>query len=87
MEPLLRVEPMESLPQQAMAEEPLLKVENLAVSFTTEGGSFRVVDDVSFTLAAGQTLGLVGESGCGKSVTALSLLGLLPKPAGQVVGG
>ncbi|WP_445401475.1 ABC transporter ATP-binding protein [Zobellella sp. An-6] len=66
---------------------PLLKVDNLAVSFTTEAGSFRVVDDVSFSVTAGQTLGLVGESGCGKSVTALSLLGLLPKPAGRVVGG
>ncbi len=67
--------------------EPLLKVENLAVSFTTEAGCFRVVDDVSFSVAPGQTLGLVGESGCGKSVTALSLLGLLPRPAGQVAGG
>ncbi|AEY00549.1 ABC-type oligopeptide transport system, ATPase component [Oceanimonas sp. GK1] len=65
----------------------LLEVEHLAVSFTTEAGSFRVVDDVSFSLAPGQTLGLVGESGCGKSVTALSLLGLLPQPAGRVVGG
>ncbi|MDX1267727.1 MAG: ABC transporter ATP-binding protein, partial [Oceanisphaera sp.] len=67
--------------------EPLLNVENLAVSFTTEAGCFRVVDDVSFSLAPGQTLGLVGESGCGKSVTALSLLGLLPRPAGEVVAG
>src|SRR5690554_2793828 len=65
----------------------LLSVDNLAVSFTTEAGCFRVVDDVSFTVTAGQTLGLVGESGCGKSVTALSLLGLLPRPAGRVVGG
>ncbi|MBO1520347.1 ABC transporter ATP-binding protein [Oceanisphaera pacifica] len=67
--------------------EPLLQVEHLAVSFATENGQFRVVDDVSFSLASGQTLGLVGESGCGKSVTALSLLGLLPRPAGEVVGG
>lgn len=67
--------------------EPLLEVEHLAVSFATENGRFRVVDDVSFSLDAGQTLGLVGESGCGKSVTALSLLGLLPRPAGEVVGG
>ncbi|MFD1006557.1 ABC transporter ATP-binding protein [Oceanisphaera ostreae] len=67
--------------------EPLLEVEHLAVSFATENGRFRVVDDVSFSLNAGQTLGLVGESGCGKSVTALSLLGLLPRPAGEVVGG
>ncbi|MDV2857172.1 MULTISPECIES: ABC transporter ATP-binding protein [Oceanimonas] len=65
----------------------LLEVDNLAVSFTTEAGRFRVVDDVSFSLAPGQTLGLVGESGCGKSVTALSLLGLLPQPAGKVEGG
>ncbi|WP_107851996.1 ABC transporter ATP-binding protein [Oceanimonas marisflavi] len=65
----------------------LLEVNNLAVSFTTEAGCFRVVDDVSFSLAPGQTLGLVGESGCGKSVTALSLLGLLPQPAGRVEGG
>ena len=77
MESLLRVKQM----------DPLLQVEHLAVSFTTEAGQFRVVDDVSFSLAAGQTLGLVGESGCGKSVTALSLLGLLPKPAGKVVAG
>ncbi|MGB5854994.1 MAG: ABC transporter ATP-binding protein [Oceanisphaera sp.] len=67
--------------------EPLLEVEHLAVSFATENGRFRVVDDVSFSLNAGQTLGLVGESGCGKSVTALSLLGLLPRPTGEVVGG
>ncbi|MGO4999221.1 ABC transporter ATP-binding protein [Oceanisphaera sp. W20_SRM_FM3] len=82
---------MEALSQVTKTEpslsDPLLQVEHLAVSFTTEQGEFRVVDDVSFSLLAGQTLGLVGESGCGKSVTALSLLGLLPKPAGQVVGG
>lgn len=66
---------------------PLLVVEQLAVSFNTEAGVFRVVDDVSFSLQSGQTLGLVGESGCGKSVTALSLLGLLPKPAGQIAAG
>ncbi|GAA3551251.1 ABC transporter ATP-binding protein [Zobellella aerophila] len=66
---------------------PLLTVEHLAVSFTTEEGAFRVVDDVSFSVLPGQTLGLVGESGCGKSVTALSLLGLLPRPAGRVVAG
>ncbi|PSJ43832.1 peptide ABC transporter ATP-binding protein [Zobellella endophytica] len=65
----------------------LLTVDNLAVTFSTEAGSFRVVDDVSFSVAAGQTLGLVGESGCGKSVTALSLLGLLPRPTGRVSGG
>ncbi|MDE2516217.1 MAG: ABC transporter ATP-binding protein [Rhodospirillales bacterium] len=63
----------------------LLQVENLSVAF----GARRVVDDVSFTLAAGQTLALVGESGSGKSVTALSLLGLLPSgghnPTGRIL--
>lgn len=77
---------MESL-LEIEKRDPLLRVEHLAVSFATENGRFRVVDDVSFSLAAGQTLGLVGESGCGKSVTALSLLGLLPRPAGEVVAG
>ena len=65
----------------------LLKVEELSVGFDTEGGFANVVDRVSFDLEAGETLGLVGESGCGKSVTALSIMGLLPKPAGRIHGG
>jgi peptide/nickel transport system ATP-binding protein len=67
--------------------ESVLRVESLATEFATEAGTLRVVDDVSFDVAAGRTLGVVGESGCGKSVTALSIMGLLPKPAGRVVGG
>ena len=55
--------------------------------FSVEGGEFRAVDGVSFTLEAGKTLGIVGESGCGKSVTALSIMGLVPRPPGKVAGG
>ena len=66
---------------------PLLQVDGQATEFTTEPGQARAVDDVSFSLQAGETLGIVGESGCGKSVTALSILRLLPKPAGNIVNG
>src|SRR5438874_1610475 len=65
---------------------PLLEVRDLRTSFFLEGGEARAVDGVSFTLDAGRVLGLVGESGCGKSVTALSLMRLVPPP-GRVVGG
>ncbi|MFD8722137.1 dipeptide ABC transporter ATP-binding protein [Streptomyces sp. NPDC059629] len=65
---------------------PLLEVRNLTTHISTRRGVVRAVDDVSFTLEAGQTLGLVGESGCGKSMTGLSLMGLLP-PGGALVGG
>ncbi len=67
--------------------QPLLSVENLSVNFRTYAGTVRAVRDVSFTLAAGEILGIVGESGCGKSVTASSLLGLIPSPPGEVASG
>jgi len=67
--------------------DSLLKVSNLAIEFDTDEGQVRAVDDISFSVQAGQTLGIVGESGCGKSVTALSLMRLLPQPMGQIVGG
>jgi len=65
---------------------PLLKVSNLRTSFFTDKGEIKAVDDVSFELQGGQTLALVGESGCGKSVTALSIMRLLSSP-GRVVSG
>lgn len=67
--------------------ETLLEVSNLKVSFNTAAGIIKAVDDVSFTMDRGETLGLVGESGCGKSVTALSLLRLIPNPPGEICGG
>ena len=66
---------------------PLLDVDDLRVSFDTEAGLVHAVDGVSFTIEAGRTLGLVGESGCGKSVTASSILRLVPSPPGRVLGG
>src|SRR3982751_3457178 len=65
----------------------LLEVRNLRTHSATEAGEFRAVDGVSFELEAGRTLGIVGESGCGKSVTALSIMGLVPQPPGRVAGG
>jgi peptide/nickel transport system ATP-binding protein len=65
----------------------LLEVEDLRTSFVTRRGVVRAVDGVSLSLDRGRTLGIVGESGCGKSVTALSIIGLLPRPTGRIVGG
>lgn len=65
---------------------PLLTVRDLSTFFFTEGGVVRAVDGASFEVAAGETLGLVGESGCGKSVTALSLIRLVPEPGRTVAG-
>lgn len=67
--------------------EALLEVSNLKVNFNTAAGIVKAVDDVSFTLERGETLGLVGESGCGKSVTALSLVRLIPNPPGEIREG
>ncbi len=68
------------------AREPLLRVEHLTTVFDLPAGPLRAVDDVSFEIGAGETLGLVGESGSGKSVTAFSILRLVPPP-GRIVAG
>ena len=65
----------------------VLSINNLITEFDTDEGRVRAVDDVSFTAQAGKTLGIVGESGCGKSVTALSIMRLLPQPMGQIISG
>ena len=69
------------------AKGPLLEVESLSVLFETEEGVVRAVEKVSFEIYPGEILSLVGESGCGKSVTALTLLGLVPVPPGRIAGG
>ena len=65
----------------------ILELNNLVTAFDTEAGRIRAVENVSFTVKKGQTLGIVGESGCGKSVTALSIMRLLPKPIGTIERG
>lgn len=65
----------------------LLQVTGLKTWFDTDRGTVKAVDGISFTISPGQTLGVVGESGCGKSVTSLSIMRLLPKPAGRVEAG
>jgi oligopeptide transport system ATP-binding protein len=66
---------------------PLLSVRDLEVKFVTRRATVHAVNGISFDLEAGETLGIVGESGCGKSVSSLAMLGILPRPAGRVTGG
>lgn len=67
--------------------ENILEIQNLITAFDTDEGQVRAVEDVSFVVKSGETLGIVGESGCGKSVTALSVMRLLPQPMGKILGG
>ena len=69
------------------ALDTVLDVKNLQTVFFTNSGLFRAVDDVSFSVRRGETLAIVGESGCGKSVSALSIMRLVPDPPGRIVGG
>ena len=66
---------------------PLLEVKDLQTIFSTSDGVVNAVNGISYSLKSGEALGIVGESGCGKSVGALSIMGLIPNPPGQVVDG
>src|SRR4051812_36633518 len=68
-------------------DKPLLEIDTLNIAFDTDRGQIRPVRDVTLTIYPGQTVALVGESGCGKSVTSLSILRLIPTPPGKVIGG
>jgi peptide/nickel transport system ATP-binding protein len=72
---------------EAQNDATVLDVKNLQTVFFTTSGLLRAVDDVSFSVHRGETLAIVGESGCGKSVTALSIMRLVPNPPGKIVGG
>src|SRR3974390_2527457 len=80
----------ESLPRAVIDSRPmedLLQVRHLRTQFATAGGIVRAVGDVSWDVRQGETVALVGESGCGKSVSALSIMRLIAAPAGRIVGG
>ncbi len=70
-----------------MSEAPLLDIKDLRVAFDTDAGRVTAVDGVSFSVPRGKVVGLVGESGCGKSVTSMSIMRLLPYPGGVITGG
>ncbi len=71
----------------SLPPENILQVDKLITSFETDRGLLRAVDQVSFSVPEGKTVGIVGESGCGKSVTAMSIVRLLPQPSGKILGG
>ncbi|MCA1032646.1 ABC transporter ATP-binding protein [Bacillus timonensis] len=68
-------------------KNPVIEVKGLKTSFFTDGGEIPAVDSIDFHIHEGEILGIVGESGCGKSVTSLSIMGLIPKPPGKITGG
>lgn len=73
--------------KQTVSNQPLLKVENLTVEFKTDKGITRAINGISFDVMPGETLAIVGESGCGKSVSSLAVMGLIPSPPGNIVDG
>jgi peptide/nickel transport system ATP-binding protein len=70
-----------------MSKKILLEIKNLVTEFRTEEETVKAIDEISFTLSCGETIGIVGESGSGKSVTALSIMRLIPNPPGKITGG
>src|SRR4051812_8260053 len=74
-------------PRQVEQAQPLLAVDGLRTYFDLRAGTVKAVDGLSFALAPHETLAIVGESGCGKSITALSLMRLVPDPPGRIAGG
>jgi peptide/nickel transport system ATP-binding protein len=81
------IEKVAAPPAQAAASRPILEIDDLRTWFFTRDGTVRAVDGVSFSVLPGETLAIVGESGCGKSVTALSILRLIASPPGRIVSG
>ncbi|MCB1548358.1 MAG: ABC transporter ATP-binding protein, partial [Hyphomicrobiaceae bacterium] len=78
---------MDARTETVQQADVILDVDSLKTYFFTRNGVVRAVDDVSFQVRRGETLAIVGESGCGKSITALSLMRLIPDPPGRIVGG
>ena len=79
--------PEEEYVTEMKDENNILEIDNLQTFFFTDAGVVKAVDGVSFEVPRGKTVGVVGESGCGKSVTSLSIMRLLQRPVGQIVGG
>lgn len=78
---------LKNIDKEVSMKKPVLEVNNLETHFFTDRGQIPAVDNVSFHIHEGEVLGIVGESGCGKSVTSLSIMGLVPNPPGKIVGG
>lgn len=77
----------EELRRTSATPEVLLDIRNLVTEFRTDSETVKAVNDISFSIRAGETVGIVGESGSGKSVTSLSVMGLIPNPPGEITGG
>src|SRR5436305_13665393 len=86
MAPLPRSQSGQDLLSRPQGRQALLEVQNLQTHFGTSDGVVRAVEGLSFHIDAGETVAIVGESGCGKSVTSMSILRLVPEPPGRIAG-